>query len=259
MRGWAATMLDLVYPPECAACRAPTAAARGLCPACWAGTAFISGPVCDACGAPVPLAGPEAGARLLCEACARRPPPWARGRAAVLYDGAAREVILRLKHGDRLDLAPVAAGWLARAGAPLLDGADILAPVPLHWRRLLSRRANQAAEVARQLARRGGPAVVPDLLRRTRATRLLRGAGREERARLLAGAIAVAPCHAARVAGARVVVVDDVMTTGATLAACTAALYAGGAARVDVLAIARVAREELAHTYGPDTTDGTTP
>ncbi|MEM8787883.1 MAG: ComF family protein [Pseudomonadota bacterium] len=237
-------LLDTLFPPECAACRAPTDSAHGLCSECWADTAFISGPVCDSCGVPVAAASPAE--TLRCDGCLARPPAWDRGRAAVLYDGRAREVILRLKHRDRLDLAAVLARWLARAGGGLLAEADLLAPVPLHWTRLLHRRANQAAELIRQPPLRRYARPVPGLLERQRATQTLKGKNRTERAQILAGSIRVASRHAAAVAGKRVLLVDDVMTTGATLSACAEALRGAGAAGVDVLVIARVAKDQFA-------------
>ena len=143
-------IIDTIYPPRCLACTAATDAARGLCPACWADTHFIAGTTCRKCG--VPLVG-DAGAEDQCESCTRHPPAWDRGAAALLYSGAGRRMVLALKHGDRLDMVRPLAAWMARAGRPLLAEADIVAPVPLNWRRLVMRRYNQSAELARQLGR----------------------------------------------------------------------------------------------------------
>ena len=236
----AARAIETVYPPRCLACTAATDAARALCPACWADTHFIAGTTCRACG--VPLLG-ASGPEDVCESCTRHPPAWDRGAAAFLYAGAGRRMVLALKHGDRLDMVQPLAAWMARAGRPLLAEADLIAPVPLHWRRLVVRRYNQAAELARRLGRDTGRPVVPDLLARRRATRPQAG-GRDARTRNQAGAFAVTPRHAARLAGKRVLLVDDVLTTGATLSACADALRAGGAGGVDVLALARVAFED---------------
>jgi ComF family protein len=235
-----ARVIDTVYPPRCLACTAATDAPRGLCPACWADTHFIDGTICRRCG--VPLLG-STGAEDACESCTRHPPAWDRGAAAVLYSGAGRRMVLALKHGDRLDMVRPLAAWMARAGRPLLADADIVAPVPLHWRRLLLRRYNQAAELARRLGRDNGCVVVPDLLVRRRATAPQSG-GRDSRAKNQAGAFAVAPRHADHLRGRRVLLVDDVLTTGATLSACADVLRAGGASGVDVLALARVAFED---------------
>lgn len=233
-------VIDTIYPPRCLACTTATDAARGLCPSCWANTHFIAGTTCRRCG--VPLLG-DAGAEDTCESCTRHPPAWDRGAAAVLYAGAGRRMVLALKHGDRLDMVQPLAAWMARAGRSLLADADLVAPVPLHWRRLVMRRYNQSAELARRLGRDNGRTVVPDLLTRRRATAPQSG-GRDSRTANQAGAFAVTPRHAARLAGARVLLVDDVLTTGATLSACADALRAGGATGIDVLALARVAFED---------------
>jgi ComF family protein len=237
------TLADLLYPPRCAVCREPTLSAQALCATCWRDVAFIAGTVCDACGTPLPE-GLSGGRRLLCTDCHARPPAWRRGRAAVLYDGAGRRLVLQLKHADRLDLALPLAAWMARAGAELIAGASLIAPVPLHWLRLARRRFNQSAELARHLARAGPAEFEPRLLRRRRSTPVQEGRTRTERFENLAGAIAVRPAALARLRGARVLLVDDVMTTGATLSACAEACLAGGAASVDVLVAARVDRTD---------------
>lgn len=233
-------LIDTVYPPRCLACTAATDAARGLCSACWADTHFIAGTACRKCG--VPLLG-DSGAEDVCESCIRHPPAWDRGAAAVLYSGAGRRMVLGLKHGDRLDMVRPLAAWMARAGRPLLAEADVIAPVPLHWRRLVVRRYNQSAELARALGRAAGRQVVPDLLVRRRATRPQSG-GRGARAENQAGAFVVAPKRTGLLADRRVLLVDDVLTSGATLSACADALRAAGAGGVDVLALARVAFED---------------
>jgi len=176
--------------------------------------------------------------------------PWRAGRALMLYDGTGRRLVLGLKHGDRPELAIWAGGMLARVGADLLARADLVAPVPLHHWRLFRRRYNQSAELARAtLAACQGaaaPALVPDLLLRTRRTRSLDGLGRQERHELLRGAIAVHPRHLAAAQGRRVLLVDDVLTSGASLGACTEALHQAGVRHVDILVMARVARENSA-------------
>ena len=241
LNGLTTTLVNTIFPPRCLACPEPTDLPHGLCPACWRDTHFIAGTVCRTCG--VPLVG-EAGAEDVCESCQRHPPAWDRGAAAVIYAGAGRRVVLALKHGDRLDTVRPLAAWMAAAGRELLAEADMIAPVPLHWRRLLKRRYNQSAELARRLGRISGRPVVPDLLRRGRATLPQEGMTRAERAVNQAGAFSVNPRRAAAPSGRVVLLIDDVLTTGATLSACADALRAAGAARVDVLALARVAFED---------------
>jgi ComF family protein len=232
MAGLWRAALDLLYPPVCAACGAETEGAGGLCADCFRAMPFVSGPVCDRCGAP--------SLAQACDACLHAPPAWGRGRAAALYEGPARRAVLSLKHGDRLDVAAVAAPWLLRAGRELLAQADLVAPVPLHWTRLARRRFNQSAELARALTRLAGraDAFAPDLLTRRRRTPSQEGRTRAGRHLNVAGAFAVRR----PVTGMRVLLVDDVMTTGATLSACAEALTAAGASGVDALALARVAR-----------------
>lgn len=234
-------VLDTIYPPRCIACTEETDAPQGLCPACWRDTAFISGPTCRTCG--VPLIGAVEGRGDLCEACTRHPPSWDRGAAAFLYAGAGRRMVLGLKHGDRLDMVRPLATWMIAAGRPLVAQADIVAPVPLHWLRLVRRRYNQSAELARAIARGGEVTLVADLLTRQKATAPQSG-GREARAANQAGAFAVTRRHATRVAGRRILLIDDVLTTGATLSGCAEALKAAGATGVDVLVVARVAFED---------------
>lgn len=238
------TLLNAIYPPQCAACGEATDEAQGLCGTCWAKTPFISGLVCTRCG--IPLVGEAEGGEdgdLLCDGCLHAPPAWDRGAAAVLYDGTGRRVALALKHGDRLDLAKPLARWMARVGRDLIAEAEVVAPVPLHWSRLVRRQFNQAAELARQRPISGRTSLVPDLLNRNRATRLQDGLDREERFANQRDAFEVNPKRAAAVQGRRVLLIDDVMTSGATLSACAEALRQAGAGTVNVLVLARVARQ----------------
>jgi predicted amidophosphoribosyltransferase len=234
------TLIDTIFPPRCLACTTATDAAQGLCPDCWRDTHFISGTTCRRCG--VPLLG-DAGREDVCETCTRHPPAWDRGASAILYAGAGRRMVLALKHGDRLDMVGPLAGWMAKAGGALLADADLVAPVPLHWRRLALRRYNQSAELARRLARLSARPAALDLLTRRRPTTPQEG-GRLARAANQAGAFSVTPRHAALVDGRRILLVDDVLTSGATLSACADTLRAAGASGVDVLALARVAFED---------------
>lgn len=236
--------LRLIYPPRCIACGALVEGEFGLCGRCWGEAGFLSGLCCDACGVPLPGdAGGAAGRVLHCDACLAQPRPWSRGRAALVYGGTARRLVLALKHGDRTDLARPLGHWLARAARPLVTPRTLLVPVPLHWRRLLGRRFNQSALLARAAARELGVEVCPDLLIRRRATRPLEGMTRAERQATLADALAPHPRRTARARGRPVLLIDDVMTSGATLAAAAAAALAAGAPRVDVAVLARVARD----------------
>ena len=169
--------------------------------------------------------------------------PWARGRAAILYKDSARRMVLGLKHGDRIDLVGPAAGWMRRAGAPLLTGDPLVAPVPLHWFRLLRRRYNQSALLGQALARGAGLDWCPDLLVRPRPTPPQDHGDRDARFRNVAGAIRAHPARAGRLSGRQILLVDDVMTSGATFAAATEACLEAGAASVSVLALARVAKD----------------
>jgi ComF family protein len=181
------------------------------------------------------------GADALCGNCIRERPAYDRARAVFRYDDASRGLVLAFKHGDRIDAAPAYARWLARAGGALIEGADLIAPVPLHWTRLFHRRYNQSALLANALARLSGRPAAPDLLRRKRRTPSQGGLGRAERARNVRNAFAVR--RGVSVEGKRVLLVDDVLTTGATVEACAKTLLKSGAAAVDVLTLARVVRD----------------
>lgn len=238
-------VLRLVFPPQCLCCGAGVQAEGALCPDCWPHVSFTTGLVCEACG--VPLPGSAAGV-VLCDDCQATPRPWLRGRAAISYAGKGRDLVLALKHADRLDLAPALAGWLARAATPLLVPGMIVAPVPLSARRMMKRRANQAAVLALALARRPELRdlklrVLPDLLIRTRHTGSQDGLSRDQRALNVRAAFAVRPARAAALSGQPVLLVDDVMTSGATLAACAEACLAAGSGPVSTLVLARVAKD----------------
>jgi ComF family protein len=253
--------LDLVLPPRCLGCGVLVEKQGALCPACWSAITFLAEPFCRRCGLPFAYdpgvdpgggtdagsAGMEPGSGLDCGACLADPPVFDRARAVMRYDDGSRPLVLGFKHGDRTESAVTFAGWMARAGRELLAEAEVVAPVPLHWRRLFARRYNQAALLSRGLARgparRDGFLDLPDLLLRRRPTPSQGRLTRAERQRNVAGAFAVNPRRAAALAGRRLLLVDDVMTTGATAAACARVALKAGAAGVDVLVLARAVRE----------------
>lgn len=240
MRKLGAAALDMLLPPQCLSCRAIVAEPGTLCGACFAKIRFLSAPCCAVCG--MPFAFDPGGADALCASCIRDRPAYDRARAVFRYDDASRGLILAFKHGDRIDAAPAYARWLLRAGGELVAAADCIAPVPLHWTRLFRRRYNQSALLANALARLAGRPAVPDLLRRRRRTPSQGGLGRAERIRNVRGAFAARA--RAEVADKRILLVDDVLTTGATVEACASVLLKAGASAVDVLTLARVVREE---------------
>lgn len=232
--------LRVLYPPRCLLCEALVEVDYALCGACWRDTPFITGLVCDGCGLPLPGDG-EAGQSVLCDGCLANPRPWRWGRSAFLYQGNGRRIVLSLKHGDRHDLAWPAALWMQQAADRLLDANWLVAPVPVHWRRLLRRRYNQAALLSAALARAGTLDHCPDLLVRRRATAVQDGLDRPARYANLSGTLEIAPRRRAMVAARSVLLVDDVLTSGATLTAATEACQAAGAREVAVLTLARVA------------------
>lgn len=236
------TAVQLLYPPRCMGCGSMVESDFGLCGACWRDTPFIGGTVCDGCG--IPLHGSPDGHRLECDDCMKTPRPWQQGRAALMYKDRARQMVLSLKHGDRPEVARPAGQWLARAARSFLHDNMLIAPVPLHHLRLLKRRYNQSALLAQALAGETGLGLCPDLLLRTRRTRSQDGRSALQRFENLEGAISVHTRRRHRMMARSVLLVDDVMTSGATLAACTQACLSGGAKDVFVVVLARVGKDD---------------
>ncbi len=235
-----ATMIRTIYPPRCMACETHTDEAQALCPACWSKTGFISGSTCITCCAP--LIGEANGEP--CDTCLRYPPPWSLGKAALEYDGVGRDLVLALKKADRLDLVPAMSRWMQQAAREILPVTDIVAPVPLHPGRYFKRRFNQSAELARHLAANSNLLYSGELLSRIKRTESQHGKDRIQRFENLQAAIAPTPRNRAIIADRRILLVDDVLTTGATLSACTEACYAAGAKNVDILVLARVVNRQ---------------
>ncbi|MCB2094438.1 MAG: ComF family protein [Rhodobacteraceae bacterium] len=234
-------LLRMIFPPQCINCKEPVASEYGLCAACWHRTPFVTGLACDKCG--IPLLGEDEGTAEFCDDCITIARPWDRGRAAFLYRDIGRRLVLAIKHGDRLDLVRPAGDWLARAATPILRSDMLVAPVPIHRMRLLRRRFNQSALLSREMARCCDLEHCPDLLIRLHKTATQDGRSRQARFENVSGAITIHPRHCERIGGRNILLIDDVMTSGATLAASADACLCAGAASVSVVVLARVAKE----------------
>jgi ComF family protein len=230
-------VVDGVLPPRCLACGTIVDEPDALCSSCWAGMRFFAPPWCAVCGLPFPH---PMGEEAVCADCARQKPSWDRARAVMRYDKHSRHLVLALKHGDRTHVARALGRWMGRAGAELLQGADMIVPVPLHWTRLFTRRYNQAGLLAHAVRAAGGPPVMADWLVRRRRTPSQGRLGPVARVRNVRGAFAVR--RGCDVKGKRIVLVDDVLTTGATVEECARVLRRGGAASIGVLTLSRAVR-----------------
>lgn len=237
-RGLARGLADLILPPLAHDSREATQAA-GLSPDAWAKVTFLEAPVCDGCGAAFEQDG-GAFAAERCAACLASPYAFARARAACVYDEHSRGIILRFKHADQPQFGRLFARWIGRSASDLLAESDAVAPVPLHPTRLLSRRFNQAAEIARPLARDQGLAFLPDALGRARRTASQGGKSARGRRLNVGNAFVVTDAGRREVRGRRILLIDDVLTTGATAEACAKALLEAGARSVSLAVIARV-------------------
>jgi ComF family protein len=229
--------LDVALPPLCPSCREPLGDGTGLCAACWSKLSLIEPPFCPRLGTPFAY---DPGPGVLSMEAIADPPAYQRARAAVRYDDVARALTHAYKYGDRLDLAPLIGAWMARAGRELIAEADALVPVPLHWRRLWARRFNQSATLARAISAVAGAPVIDDALQRVRPTAQQVGLSKSARAENVQGAFRVLADGKAKVTGRRLILIDDVLTSGATCDTCARALLRAGAKQVDVLVFARV-------------------
>lgn len=235
------SIIRAIYPAQCVACDAQTESDYGLCGACWAQTQFIGGLVCDTCGTPLP--GEDRGDVVQCDDCMTIARPWDQGRAVLAYAGIGRRLVLGLKHGDRTEFAQSAARWMAQKLSLLRITDPVIVPVPLHWTRLVRRRYNQSALLAKALGAQVGCPVCVDALVRCKQTKPLDGHSRDARFAALADAITTNPKRVDQIMGQSVLLVDDVMTSGATLAASAEAARAAGAANVSIVTLARVVKD----------------
>ncbi len=229
--------LDFLLPPLCQMCAEPVGEPATLCPRCWKKIRFISAPFCARCGMPFDFPVEEG---TLCGPCLADPPPYATARAVLLYDEDSRKIILGFKHGDRTYAAKALAAWMHRASGPLLAEAGALIPVPLHRARLFQRRYNQSALLAQEIGLLAGKPVMLHALRRIRETESQGHMKRKERRKNVSGAFDVAKKYQSGIRGKTVLLIDDVLTTGATVEECSRVLLGAGASRVHVLTLSRV-------------------
>lgn len=232
-----AQLIDLIMPPVCLSCHAHLGGLDALCASCWSGITFIRPPLCDRLGSPMPF---DTGGVMISAAASADPPAYDRARAVASFDGLMRDLVHDLKFRDRHDLRRLLGRWLTEAGRDILKGGGVIVPVPLGRLRLVQRGFNQSAILAQDVARATGLPYAPLVLVRARKTRPQVGLTRLERHKNVSGAFDVPDAKRPVIAGRNVVLIDDVITTGATVSACASALKRAGAARVDVLALALV-------------------
>lgn len=230
-------LADFILPPLCLVCRAPVGAHDGICAECWRGIDFIQPPRCDRLGIPLPYPSRE---KIISAAALADPPVYDRARAVARYDGVMRELVHGFKYRDRHEAVRLFSRWMLHAGADILEDAELIVPVPLARLRLWSRRFNQSALLAQAVSRARNIPDNPFALTRIRRTASQIGLSPEQRRRNVAGAFRVPDEERAALSDRNIVLIDDVITTGATANACARTLKRAGAARVDVLALARV-------------------
>lgn len=236
-RRFAGDVLDMVLPVTCGVCERPVSGAGGLCEACWTGLEMISQPVCDAYGTPFVF---DEGDGAVSARAIANPPVWDRARGAVMFNDCSQHLVHALKYRDRHEVVRSIARMMVHAGRDVIAGADVIAPVPLHRWRLWSRRYNQAALLAGEVGALAGVKTHTGLVERLRNTRSQVGLGEGQRSRNVKGAFSVPDARVAEIMGRRVLLVDDVLTSGATANECARVLKRAGAAHVDVLVFALV-------------------
>jgi len=235
------TAVALFYPPRCITCGEMVESDFGLCGVCWRDTQFLGGMICDSCG--IPLTPGGEGDMHHCDGCMQAPEPWVQGRAALMYRDTGRKLVLALKHGDRQEMARPAGLWMANMVRGFVPPGTIVVPVPLHWSRLFKRRYNQSALLAKSVAQKLDLPWCPDALVRSKRTPSLGGLSHEDRFKVLENAIKPHPKRGIGLKDRPVLLIDDVMTTGATLIACTNACLAAGSGPVRVLTLARAGKD----------------
>lgn len=233
--------IDAIYPPTCSGCAKQLAEPGALCGTCWNNVRFIEKPYCPVLGTPFST---DIGEGMLSARAISNPPAYSRARAAVAYHGLALRFVHGLKFQDRQDNATWMADWMARAAPDLIEDADVIVPIPLHWRRLVLRRFNQSALLAQNIANDGQKSFSPSALKRVKATVSQRGLMAKDRAANLKNSFTVPDDRVMAIHGRRVLLIDDVITTGSTIEEATKALLKAGAVNVDVLAFAMVLKQE---------------
>ena len=234
------TAMRLIYPAQCLCCGDIVHSDFGLCGECWQDTPFIDGAACVQCSAP--LLGPQIDQTDLCESCHASGRPWRQGRAVLHYSGNAKKLVLGLKHGDRTDIAPPVGRWMAQNVSDIVTPDTIVLPIPLHWSRAAQRKYNQASLLATSMAKALNIRALYNVLERTKPTRPLEHIGTQERYDRLLNAIRVKLGKEGLVEGKSILLVDDVMTSGATFDAATRACLNAGAKKIDVVVLARAAK-----------------